>query len=130
MQVEGSGTRGYWFYKYDNFNRVIELKRDTHTITMTYNSDGTLAEIKDDNYDLQKQFYFVYRKRKEERKDFSIKTIKNIFEDYIKYNESTDSKVNKDSMTQSLENLNYVTDYKDLELLINVWMYYDPDRFS
>ncbi|MES2515301.1 MAG: hypothetical protein V4580_14205 [Bacteroidota bacterium] len=61
MQVEGSGTRGYWFYKYDNYNRVIELKRDLAIITMTYNKDGTLAEIKEDHGDLQKQFYFFYK---------------------------------------------------------------------
>jgi len=60
MQVEGSGTRGYWYYKYDSLNRVVELKREIDTVIMTYNSNGTLSEIKDDGGEFHKQFYFYY----------------------------------------------------------------------
>lgn len=59
----------------------------------------------------------------------AIENIKFVFEDYVKYQESTDSQVDKDLMTKSLESLNKVTDLNELEILINVWMYYDPTDF-
>ena len=58
-----------------------------------------------------------------------IKNIKYVFENYIQYQESTDSPDNKDLMTKSLESLTIVTNKEDLELLINVWLYYDPTDF-
>ncbi|MDB5256178.1 MAG: hypothetical protein JWM14_873 [Chitinophagaceae bacterium] len=59
-----------------------------------------------------------------------IQTIKRVFDGYVKYGESTDSKVNKADMTKSLQALKTVTQPEDLELLINVWMYYDPTDYA
>jgi hypothetical protein len=58
-----------------------------------------------------------------------IKSIKYIFEDYIQYQESTDSPDDKALMTESLKSLTVVTKKEELELLINVRMYYDPTDF-
>jgi hypothetical protein len=59
----------------------------------------------------------------------AIQNIKFVFDDYVKYQESTDSEVDKDLMTSSLKSLDKVTDLAELEVLINVWMYYDPTDF-
>ena len=59
----------------------------------------------------------------------SIQNIRKVFENYIRYNESTDSPGNKDLMNSSLKSLNKVSNTDYLELLINVWMYYDPTDF-
>lgn len=64
-----------------------------------------------------------------ELNEIHIQNIKNIFDDYVKYQESTDSEDDKDSMTKNLESLNKVTDPNELDILINVWMYYDPTDF-
>ncbi|WP_291117920.1 hypothetical protein [Flavobacterium sp. UBA6135] len=58
-----------------------------------------------------------------------IKNIRYVFEDYIQYQESTDSQADKDLMTKSLKTLTTVIDKDDLDLLINVWMYYDPTDY-
>ena len=58
-----------------------------------------------------------------------IKNIRYVFEDYIQYQESTDSQDDKNLMSQSLKSLTIVTDKADLDLLINVWMYYDPTDY-
>jgi len=57
------------------------------------------------------------------------KNIRYVFEDYIQYQESTDSQDDKDLMTKSLKSIASVTDKDDLDLLINVWMYYDPTDY-
>jgi hypothetical protein len=59
----------------------------------------------------------------------SMDTIRQIFEDYVQYSESTDSKSNQAAMTRSLHRTQLVTDPLDLELLINIWLYYDPTDF-
>jgi hypothetical protein len=59
----------------------------------------------------------------------NIQNIKKIFENYIKQEESTDSPDNKNLMISSLKSLTNVSNPDDLELLINVWMYYDPTDF-
>lgn len=58
-----------------------------------------------------------------------IQNIRTIFEDYIQYDESTDSPGSKDLMANSLKSLTRISNPTDLELLINVWMYYDPTDF-
>lgn len=58
-----------------------------------------------------------------------IENIKTVFENYTKYQESTDSPDDKSLMTKSLKALTIVTNKDDIELLINVWMYYDPTDF-
>lgn len=59
----------------------------------------------------------------------SLKTISRIFEAYIHQNENIDSQENKDAMQAALKSLEKVTDKKNLTLLIDVWMYYDPTDF-
>ena len=58
-----------------------------------------------------------------------IKTVKRVFKDYIKNSESTDSQENKDSISKALKRLQVSSKEKDLSLLIEVWMYYDPTDF-
>lgn len=59
-----------------------------------------------------------------------IADIEYVFNDYVKREESTDLEDDKQLMLQSLEHLTEVTDSADLQLLINVWLYYDPTDFS
>ena len=59
----------------------------------------------------------------------AIENIKFVFDDYVEYQESTDSQDDKDLMVKSIESLGKITNLKDLEVLINVWMYYDPTDF-
>lgn len=60
----------------------------------------------------------------------TIQNIKFVFDDYVKYQESTDSKAEIDLMTSSLKSLNKITNLNELEVLINVWMYYYPTDFQ
>lgn len=60
----------------------------------------------------------------------TIQNIKFVFDDYVKYQEATDSKADIDLMTSSLKSLNKITNLNELEVLINVWMYYDPTDFQ
>jgi hypothetical protein len=55
--------------------------------------------------------------------------IKRVFDDYVEHAESTDSQEDKDIMSKSLSSLDKVTDPGELDILINVWMYYDPTDF-
>lgn len=58
-----------------------------------------------------------------------IDNIRKIFENFIKYQESTDSNDNKDLMSKSLKSITSLKNKDELELLINVWMYYDPTDY-
>lgn len=58
-----------------------------------------------------------------------IETIHFIFNEYILNQESTDSKANKDLMSVSLKSLSIVTNKDELDILVNVWMYYDPTDY-
>jgi len=58
--------------------------------------------------------------------DSSINTINKIFNSYIKKSENIDSKKNKELFTKVVKSLKNVTDQKNLLVLVNVWMYYDP----
>lgn len=64
-----------------------------------------------------------------EKIDKPLEAIKNVFDNYVKHQESTDSQNNKDLMTNSLKSLDKVTEPDELEILINIWMYYDPTDF-
>jgi hypothetical protein len=59
----------------------------------------------------------------------AIQSIEKVFEDYRKYQESRDSQDDKELVMRSLESLNSVKSQNDLEILINVWLYYDPTDF-
>ena len=58
-----------------------------------------------------------------------IQTVDRIFKIYIKASESPDSKENKDAMAKAFQSLQLSLDDKDLPLIINVWMYYNPTDF-
>ena len=58
-----------------------------------------------------------------------IQTVKQIFYDYVEFAEGTDSEDDKTAMTSSLIALQKSAVKKDLPLLIDVWMYYDPTDF-
>ncbi len=60
----------------------------------------------------------------------AIKTLRNIFEEYKSNEEGIDSEDNKNAVTKSLQSLKGVTNPDDLELLINIWHYYDPTDYS
>lgn len=64
-----------------------------------------------------------------EKKETPIKTVERIFKSYAKQSESVDSQTNKDAMEIALKSLLTKRDVKDLPILINVWMYYDPTDF-
>lgn len=59
-----------------------------------------------------------------------IQSIQIIFEDYVQYQESTDSQEDQDLMEQNLLALTKVTDQNQIIVLLNVWMYYDPTDFA
>jgi len=60
----------------------------------------------------------------------ALKNIRRIYENFIVDVDGIDGDDNKKKMTQCLDNLNLVTNQKDLELLVNVWYYYDPTDYS
>lgn len=66
---------------------------------------------------------------KTEKKETPITAVDRIFKSYATESESTDSQINKDAMENALKSLLTKSDVKDLPLLINVWMYYDPTDF-
>jgi hypothetical protein len=62
-------------------------------------------------------------------KETAIQTVRKIFKSYIELEESVDSDENKKAMTKALKQLFSTTERKDLSLLIDVWMYYDPTDY-
>jgi hypothetical protein len=64
------------------------------------------------------------------RKEAPIKVIERVFDDYVKYAESTDSQEDKDALVTSIRAIESAFKKSDLPVLINVWMYYDPTDFS
>ncbi|MCF8297907.1 MAG: hypothetical protein K9J13_10215 [Saprospiraceae bacterium] len=68
-------------------------------------------------------------KNDEIESDNPISVISRIFTNYIKYDESTDSPDNLDALTIALKQLEKKIEIKDLELIINVWMYYTVTDF-
>ena len=63
------------------------------------------------------------------RTEAPIKTVDRIFKEFVKYSESTDLPDNKAEMEKSFIALKDSCVPADLNLLINVWMYYDPTDF-
>lgn len=59
-----------------------------------------------------------------------FQTIKRIFDDYVEYEEGTDDEKNKEDMKIAFSRISLVNDYKEFEILLNAWMYYDPTDFS
>lgn len=58
-----------------------------------------------------------------------ILSIKRVFDEYIKFQESTDSQEDKELMAKSLKSIVKLSDSGELDILVNVWMYYDPTDF-
>jgi hypothetical protein len=123
--------------KWNNSKYVGPIKSMTKYFITIHFKDGTKRKfrgngkyIKEDNdfgYDLGDNKYLETLWN--ELNIDHIKNIRFVFEDYIQYQESTDSQDDKDLMTKSLKSLTTVTGKDDLDLLINVWMYYDPTDY-
>jgi hypothetical protein len=118
------------FYSNNHINRV--------RLALTHEGDLIVDNMWDDSGNIfilatgssgRRQSFFKRKTITKTIQFYAIKTIEKVFEDYIKYQESTDSQVDKDSMSKSLESLNVVVEPIDLDVLINVWMYYDPTDF-
>lgn len=62
-------------------------------------------------------------------KQAPIETIRSIFNGYMSSYESIDTEINKDLMTESLKSLTIITDKNEFDLLLNVWMYYNPTDY-
>jgi hypothetical protein len=60
--------------------------------------------------------------------DHPVESIKKVFERY-KYTDPTDSKFDMNAMEIGLANLHTISDTATLDLLVNIWMYYDPTDF-
>ena len=106
--------------KYDSANKIIyiPLVLENGRVTdkyILYQFTGHLFERKKSNYN--------------SNTESSIQVVDKIFKSYIKYSESTDLTQNKELMTNALKSLLQSSSNKDLGLLINVWMYYDPTDF-
>lgn len=123
--------------KWNNSKSVGPIKSMTRFFITVHFKDGTtrkfrgsgqyLKEGNDFGFDLGDSKYLETLWN--ELNIDHIKNIRYVFEDYIKYQESTDSQDDKDLMTKSLKSLSTVTNKDDLDLLINVWMYYDPTDY-
>jgi hypothetical protein len=62
---------------------------------------------------------------------YPIDAIRAVFSNYVHYGESTDSAENKAIMSKSLNKLKgKKLSQDDLQLLVNIWMYYDPTDFT
>jgi len=59
----------------------------------------------------------------------AMNSIRKIFNSYKQLSENIDSKDNKEVFTKSIKSLKTVNNQKDLLLLVDVWMYYDPTDF-
>ena len=61
MQVEGSGTTGFYTFKYDESDRIIEMIDNNMSIyKMKYNKSGNLLVINIENTSFQKRLEFNY----------------------------------------------------------------------
>jgi hypothetical protein len=60
----------------------------------------------------------------------ALRSIRNIFDAYKDNEEGIDSDGDKALMTASVNSLGALSNAADLELLINVWNYYDPTDYS
>ena len=65
----------------------------------------------------------------QDKSDSPVVVVRQIFENYIKYQESPDSQENKTRMASALKSLQTTSDTSDFQLLINVWMYYQATDF-
>lgn len=129
----------------NDFKKKYAIKKTVFPICYSFlfnndilvETDGNILKIKDEYYYSKTNLIAKYFNILEENfckesklKLLDIITINRIFENYIEFEESVDSEENKRLMISSLKNINKLTDAEDFELLINVWMYYDPTDFN
>lgn len=123
--------------KWSNSKSVGPIKSMTRFFITVHFNDGTTRKLKgngqylkednDNGFDLGDSKYIetIWNELNIDH----IKNIRYVFEDYIKYQESTDLQDDMDLMTKNLKSLSTVTNKDDLDLLINLWMYYDPTDY-
>lgn len=62
MSVSGSGTTITCTYHYNNKGQITEIQDNWgHITTLTYNADGTLAELTQKDSLLEKRLLFIYQ---------------------------------------------------------------------
>jgi len=59
----------------------------------------------------------------------NIKTIRHIYSEFISSEEDTDSEDNKTAMTKAIKSLKDNLSVKEIDLLIEIWLQYDPMDF-
>jgi hypothetical protein len=120
---------GYNEYKYDvsfESDKIIisNLEMEPTKVKLESTSGGRVSIVNNIKVDNDVGIYHFDGKRF--MKQAPIETIRFIFNEYSSNQESLDTELNKDLMTNSLKYLNVLTDQDELELLINAWMHYDP----
>jgi YD repeat-containing protein len=61
MTVNGSGTMNNFGYKYNNNNQITEITDHGHDkYILTYNSDGTISELRKSDSLIEKRLIFIY----------------------------------------------------------------------
>jgi hypothetical protein len=108
------------------------------TATIEYPSQATILRQNSSDYFYGRHTYLTYHAIfKQKKKSLAegkqnahlIKTVKRVFEEYTKNQESTDSQDNKDSLIFALNQVDSTLSNDELSVLVNVWMYYDPTDF-
>lgn len=123
---------GYNEYKYNvsfESDKIIisNLEMEPTKVKLDSTTGGRILVVNNIKVDNEVGAYHFDGKRF--TKQSPIETIRFIFNKYTTNQESTDTEVNKDLMTNSLKSITLVTDKNELDLLINVWMYYDPTDY-
>ena len=127
----------------EEINEIIFLKcydflfKTMDNETIVVETDGNVLKINRKYFyskdNLITKYFNVLEEnfcRDTSEKLISIIIIKQIFDSYTEFQESTDSENNKIKMSEAIQNIDVVDKDEDLELLINVWMYYDPTDFD
>jgi YD repeat-containing protein len=61
MTVEGSGTTNNFSYKYNDKNQITEITDNgSDKYILTYNSDGTISELRKKELQIEKRLVFIY----------------------------------------------------------------------
>jgi hypothetical protein len=60
MKVSGSGTVNNFTYKYNDKNQLTEITDISTKFILKYNSDGTLAELRESDELINKRLVFIY----------------------------------------------------------------------
>lgn len=120
---------------YLNNNDTIKIRLLGNNFKWDKSADWAFKLNIDKDYFSQKCSELNLTKKEEVESFFKnqnpLKTVERIFNQYIEFQESTDSQDNLDSIRQSLKILEKEQLTKsDLTLIINIWMYYTVTDFS